>query len=85
MVKHISSEIRLGNVENNTIEDATQAILKMLGISDVIAKALTQPVRPPIARPKRNQISTPLEPEAQVGDNTKPILQPISNKARIIS
>ena len=85
MVKHISSEIRLGNVENNTIEDATQAILKMLGISDVIAKALTQPVRPPIARPKRNHISMSLESQPHVGENAEPILQPISNKARIIS
>ena len=85
MVKHINCEIRLGNLENNTIEDATQAILKMLGISDVIAKALTQPPRPPISRPKRDQTSMQLEPQTQVSDNANQILQPISNKARIIS
>lgn len=85
MVQHISSEIRLGNLDNNMIEVATQAILKMLGISDVIAKALTHPARPPIARPKRNQTSMPLEPQPHVGDNAEPMLQPISNKARIIS
>ena len=84
-VKHINCEIRLGNLENNTIEDATQAILKMLGISDVIAKALTQPPRPPISRPKRDQTSMQLEPQTQVSDNADQILQPISNKARIIS
>ena len=85
MVQHISSEIRLGNLENNAIEDATQAILKMLGISDVIAKALTQPIRPPIARPKRNHISMSLESQPHVGENAEPMLQPISNKARVIS
>ncbi len=83
MVQHTNREIRLGNLETQTIDDATRAILKMLGISDVIARALTQPARPPIAVPKRNQTETP--PASAEDDNSPRMLQPISDKARIIS
>lgn len=77
MVRHINREIRLGNLQADSIEDATRAILKMLGISDIIARALTQPARPPVAAPKRR-------PEQISEDETKTQLRPISHKSRII-
>ncbi len=83
MVRHINREIRLGNLQTDTIEDATRAILKMLGISDVIARALTQPARPPVAAPKRNATGTTTD--KLIDGSAEPILEPISDKARIIS
>lgn len=78
MVRHINREIRLGNLHQDSIEDATRAILKMLGISDVIARALTQRPRPPAAAPKRT-------PEHISEDAPSDMLRPSSQKSRIIS
>jgi len=82
MVRHINREIRLGNLSADAIEDATRAILKMLGISDIIARALTQPARPPIAAKKRVED----KPSLNFTDTPPPggLLRPISDKSRII-
>ncbi|MFT4714233.1 MAG: AcrR family transcriptional regulator [Candidatus Azotimanducaceae bacterium] len=87
MVRHINREIRLGNLHTDTIEDATRAILKMLGISDIIARALTQRPRPPIAAQKRKHEQLSAEDSNDVKKPQSPdaLLRPISQKSRIIS
>ena len=80
MVRHINREIRLGSLGTETIEDATRAILKMLGISDIIARALTQPARPPIAARKRSDV----EHASATTCESDGFLRPISDKSRII-
>ena len=83
MVRHTNSEIRLGNLPAENIEDATRAILKMLGISDIIARALTQPARPPVAAPKRGMVES--KEQHKSANSNNPILEPISDKTRIIN
>jgi AcrR family transcriptional regulator len=91
IVCHINREIRLGNLQSETIEDATRAILKMLGISDIIARALTQRARPPIAAQKRRSEQLSAEDAAEDADHVrKPqspstLLRPFSDKSRVIS
>ena len=42
MFRHVSNEIRLGNLSRAAMQDTTRYILRMLGIPDLAAKALTQ-------------------------------------------
>ena len=81
MVRHINREIRLGKLPLDAIEDATRAILKMLGISDVIARALTQPARRPVAAARHKPMENSGDAEAEL---SRGLLHPISGKSRII-
>lgn len=53
MVKHINTEIARGKLSRQAMEDTTQYILRMLGLPDLVAKALVQTPLPPVAASKR--------------------------------
>ncbi|MBT4494786.1 MAG: TetR/AcrR family transcriptional regulator [Gammaproteobacteria bacterium] len=53
MVSHVSREIQKGRIGRNAVEFAIRSILQMLGLPDLVSKALTQTPLPPIAAPKR--------------------------------
>lgn len=54
MVRHVTSAIDKGHVERHTTDYAIRSILQMLGLPDIVAKALTMTALPPIAAPKRS-------------------------------
>ena len=53
MVEHANMEIYLGRLGRSAIEETTRYILRMLGLPDVVAKALAQGHLPTVAAPKR--------------------------------
>ena len=54
MVRHVTSAIDKGQVERNATDYAIRSILQMLGLPEIVAKALTMTALPPIAAPKRS-------------------------------
>lgn len=60
MVLHVNRSIQEGQASNNAIEYAIRSILQMLGLPDLVSKALTQTPLPPLAAPKRLR---PIPPE----------------------
>lgn len=63
MVKHANSEIARGRLGRQAMEETTRYILRMLGLPDLVAKALVQTPLPPVAAPKRG--IPPILPQAQ--------------------
>ena len=55
MVRHVNTEIARGRLSRQAMEDATRYILRMLGLPDLVAKALVQTPLPAVAAPKRSQ------------------------------
>ena len=55
MVRHITEEILNGRIENSGIEYTIRSVLQMLGLPELVSKALTQTPLPAIAMPKRNR------------------------------
>lgn len=55
MVGHVNSAIDKGHVGRNAIDYATRSILQMLGLPEIVAKALTQTSLPPLAAQKRTE------------------------------
>ena len=53
MIRHVSAEISCGNLSRSAMQETTRHILRMLGIPDLAAKALTQAPLPPVAAPKK--------------------------------
>lgn len=53
MVKHVNHEIARGRLGRRAMEDATRYILRMLGLPDLVAKALVQTPLPPVPAPRR--------------------------------
>jgi len=53
MLRHVSLEIRKGNLARSAISETTRHILRMLGLPDQVAKALTQMPMPPVPVPRR--------------------------------
>jgi AcrR family transcriptional regulator len=53
VVRHVISAIDKGKLEKQSVEHATRSILQMLGLPEIVAKALTQSPLPPIAAKKR--------------------------------
>jgi len=76
MVTHITKEMMQGRIGRNGIEHAIRSILQMLGLPDLVSKALTQTPLPPIAAPKR-----PRRPEPVVGEVTSLVDYTNANKA----
>jgi len=60
MVRHTTREIAQGRLTRSAMSETTRYILRMLGIPDLVAKALTQSPLPPIAAPKRNSLQASL-------------------------
>ncbi len=56
MVDHVNQSISNGLVGRNAIEYAIRSILQMLGLPELVSKALTQTPLPPIAAPKRANV-----------------------------
>jgi len=53
MASHVNDAIRKGYIGRNAIEYAIRSILQMLGLPELVSKALTQTPLPPIAATKR--------------------------------
>lgn len=58
MVRHVNTEIARGRLGRKAMEDTSRFILRMLGLSDLVAKALVQTPFPPASAPKRNPQGT---------------------------
>lgn len=58
MVDHVNQAINSGLVGRNAIEYAIRSILQMLGLPELVSKALTQTPLPPISAPRRAKVST---------------------------
>jgi AcrR family transcriptional regulator len=53
VIKHVICAIDEGKLDKTSIEHTTRSILQMLGLPEIVAKALTQSPLPPIAAKKR--------------------------------
>jgi hypothetical protein len=53
MFRHVVSAIDKGHVGRNATDYAIRSILQMLGLPEIVAKALTQTALPPMAAQKR--------------------------------
>lgn len=53
MVRHVNHAIQNGNVERNSIEYCIRSVLQMLGLPELVSRALTQTPLPPIAAVKK--------------------------------
>ena len=60
MVRHVNGEIRKGRLSRVAMAEATRHILRMLGLPDQVAKALTQNPLPPLAVGRRHEAAVPL-------------------------
>lgn len=55
MVTHVNRQITAGKLGRTAMEDTVQYILRMLGIPDLVARALVQAPLPPVAAPRRDR------------------------------
>jgi AcrR family transcriptional regulator len=55
IVRHVNQEIRQGRLARSAMAEATRHILRMLGLPDQVAKALTQSPLPPVAVARRTE------------------------------
>jgi len=60
IVRHINQEIRGGRLGRSAMAEATRHILRMLGLPDQVAKALTQTPLPPVAVTRRTDMAANL-------------------------
>ena len=60
MIDHINREISNGRLASNASDEAVRYILRMLGLPDLVAKALTQSPLPPVAyrRHQKSEVSS---------------------------
>ena len=56
MVRHVILEIDKGNLEPKTSAEAIRCILRMLGLPDVVARALAESPLPPVSAPRRSPL-----------------------------
>ena len=59
MIEHINREIRKGNLASNATDEAVRYILRMLGLPDLVAKALTQSPLPPVGSVGQQTLGNP--------------------------
>ena len=57
MIEHINREIREGRLTPDATDEAVRYILRMLGLPDLVAKALTQSPLPPVGSRGQQTIS----------------------------
>ncbi|MEX0941890.1 MAG: TetR/AcrR family transcriptional regulator [Pseudomonadales bacterium] len=57
MVQHVNREIARGRLSRQAMEEATRYILRMLGLPDLVAKALVQTPIPAMAAPRRDALA----------------------------
>lgn len=57
MVDHVNQAISRGLFGRNAVEYTIRSILQMLGLPELVSKALTQTPLPPIAAPKRSKLN----------------------------
>lgn len=60
MVRHVNKEISRGRLGRNAMENTVRYVLRMLGLPDVVAKALAETRLPPIQEPARHAPGTVL-------------------------
>jgi AcrR family transcriptional regulator len=59
MVKHVNREMSHGNLGPAAMDHTIQYILRMLGLPDLVARALAQGSRPPVRAPGRTSQNKP--------------------------
>jgi AcrR family transcriptional regulator len=71
MVKHVNREMSEGNLGRTAMNDTTQYILRMLGLPDLVARALAQGARPPArASHRTGEMSTNVDPSRNILTNS---------------
>ncbi len=63
MVRHAYGEIKATRLERRAIDDTTRYVLRMLGLPDLVARALIQAPMPPVAVAKRDAPAAESVPE----------------------
>lgn len=53
ITRHVTREIATGKLSRSAINDTTRYVLRMLGLPELVAKAVTQTPLPPVAAEKR--------------------------------
>lgn len=53
LTRHVTREITSGKLDRTAINDTTRYVLRMLGLPELVAKAVTQTPLPPVAAEKR--------------------------------
>ena len=52
--RHVTLEIMQGKLDRSAMQQTTRHVLRMLGIPDLVAKALIQTPLPAVAAPKKS-------------------------------
>lgn len=68
MARHITVEIASGKLERDAIPNTTRYVLRMLGLPELVAKAITQTPLPPVAAQQRRVLKEIL-PHLQPSQN----------------
>lgn len=55
MIRYVNREIRAGRLGRKAMDDTTQYVLRMLGLPDLVARALVQSPMPAVAAPARGR------------------------------
>ncbi|MFN3237692.1 MAG: TetR/AcrR family transcriptional regulator [Pseudomonadales bacterium] len=56
ITRHVTREIATGKLSRSAINDTTRYVLRMLGLPELVAKAVTQTPLPPVAAEKRRVV-----------------------------
>lgn len=56
LTRHVTREISAGRLSRDAINDTTRYVLRMLGLPELVAKAVTQTPLPPVAAEKRRVV-----------------------------
>lgn len=56
LTRHVTREIAAGRLSRSAIADTTRYVLRMLGLPELVAKAVTQTPLPPVAAEKRRVV-----------------------------
>ena len=56
LTRHVTREIAQGRLSRDAIMDSTRYVLRMLGLPELVAKAVTQAPLPPVAAEKRRAV-----------------------------
>ena len=56
LTRHVTREISQNRLSRNAINDTTRYVLRMLGLPELVAKAVTQTPLPPVAAEKRRVV-----------------------------
>ncbi|MBD3646697.1 MAG: TetR/AcrR family transcriptional regulator [Pseudomonadales bacterium] len=76
MVRHVNREISLGRLSRSAMENTARYILRMLGLPDLVAKALAATRLPPVAAPARQPVGQGVRKEPTIPATPASVDQP---------